>query len=86
MPFGIEVMEAVARMTDPEAIVWRGEAALHSVDQGVRILGTPWGTQTCTTGIFDSDTRPVDPDGSAAGLAVCSTVLLYCCAARANHT
>ena len=41
MPSGIEVMEAVARIFDPEAIVWRGDTALQSEDQGVRILGTP---------------------------------------------
>ena len=43
VPSGIEVMEAVASITDPEAIVWRGDTALQGVDQGVRILGTPLG-------------------------------------------
>ena len=35
VPFGIEVMEAVGRITEPEANVWRGDTALQSVDQGV---------------------------------------------------
>ena len=31
VPSGIEVVEAVARITDPEAIVWRGDTALRPV-------------------------------------------------------
>ena len=42
-PMGIEVLQAVARVHDPDAIVWRGDSTLRGVDQGVRILGTPLG-------------------------------------------
>ena len=40
---GMEVLQAVARVNDPDAIVWRGDPTLHNEEQGVRILGTPLG-------------------------------------------
>ena len=43
VPVGIEVLQAVAGVNDPDAIVWRGDPTLHSEEQGVRILGTPLG-------------------------------------------
>ena len=42
-PRGIDVMQAVARIHDPDAIVWRGDVSLPTVDQGVQLLGTPLG-------------------------------------------
>ena len=37
------VDRSCARVSDPTAIVWRGDHALPSSEQGVRILGTPMG-------------------------------------------
>ena len=42
-PLGIEVLQAVVRVNDPDAIVWRGDPTLPGEDQSVRILGTPLG-------------------------------------------
>ena len=39
-PLGIEVLQAVARVNDPDAIVWRGDPTQRGEDEGVRILGT----------------------------------------------
>ena len=87
---GIEVMEAVARITDPEAIVWRGDTALPSEDQGVRILGTPLGHPDYVRAQLQSLSAthdqliakvPTLPDLQCVWM-----VLLYCCAARANYT
>ena len=41
IPAGVEVLQAVARVNDPGAIVWWGDPTLRSEEQGVRILGTP---------------------------------------------
>ena len=87
VPTGIEVMEAVARITDPEAIVWRGDTVLPSEDQGVRILGTPLGHPDYVRAQLQSlsathDAKvPTLPDLQCAWM-----VLLHCCAARANYT
>ena len=42
-PCGMDVMQAVARIKDPEAIVCGEVVSLPTVDQGVRLLGTPLG-------------------------------------------
>ena len=42
-PTGAEALTAGARVSDPTAIVWRGDPALPPSEQGVRILGTPLG-------------------------------------------
>ena len=42
-PLGIEVLQAVAKVNDPDATVWRGDPTLREEDHGVRILGTPVG-------------------------------------------
>ena len=90
VPSGIEVMEAVARITDPEAIVWRGDTALQSENKGVRILGTPLGHRDFVRAQLASlsathdqliEKVPTLPDLQCAWM-----VLLYCCAARANYT
>ena len=42
-PTEVEALTAAARVSDPTAIVWRGDPALPPSEQGVRILGTPLG-------------------------------------------
>ena len=42
-PTGVEALTAAARVSDPTAIVWRGDPALPPSEQAVRILGTPLG-------------------------------------------
>ena len=46
VPSGMEVMEAVARITDPEAIVWRGDTACRVWTKACGFWAHPWGTQT----------------------------------------
>ena len=43
VPRRIDVMETVARIHDLEAIVWRGDVLFPTVEQNVRIWGTPLG-------------------------------------------
>ena len=85
-PSGIEVMEAVARITDPDAIVWRGDR--FGEDQGVPILGTPLGHPDHVRAQLQSSSAthdqliakvPTLPDLQCVWM-----VLLYCCAARAT--
>ena len=42
-PAGVEALIAAARVSNPTAIVWRGDPSLPPSEQGVRILGTPLG-------------------------------------------
>ena len=43
VPAGVEVLQAAARVNDPDAVVSRGDPTLPSEQQSVRILGTPLG-------------------------------------------
>ena len=43
VPAGGQALTAAARRSDPDAIVWRGDATLPPEAQGVTILGTPLG-------------------------------------------
>ena len=43
-PSGTAASTAAARISDPDAIVWCGDQALPTSEQGIRILGTPVGT------------------------------------------
>ena len=83
-------MQAVARIHDPEAIVWRGDVSLPTVDQGVRLLGTPLGHPDFVRAQLASWSTvhdqlmqqvPTIPDLQCAWM-----MLLYCCAGRANYT
>ena len=89
VPHGIDVMEAVARIHDPKATVWRGDVSLPTVEQGVRILGTPLGhpeyvrAQLASLSVVHDQLLqkvPTIPDLQCAWM-----LLLYCCAARANY-
>ena len=43
VPAGVEVLQVVARVNDPDAVVSRGDPTLPSEQQSVQILGTPLG-------------------------------------------
>ena len=42
-PSGWQALTAAARISDPEAVVWRGDPSLPFAEQGVKVLGTPLG-------------------------------------------
>ena len=42
-PTNIQFLQQDALIADPDAVVWRGDEVLPTIDQGVVILGTPLG-------------------------------------------
>ena len=87
---GIDVMQAVARIHDPEAIVWRDNVSPPTVDQGVRLLGTPLrhfylvGAQLASLSKMHDQLLQQEP--TTFDLQCAWMMLLCCCAGRANHT
>ena len=90
VPAGIEVLQAVARVNDPDAIVWRGDPALHSEAQGVRILGTPLGhpefVRSQLAGLSETHDQLMEKVLSVQDLQCAWLLLLYCCSARTTHS
>ena len=90
VPAGIEVLQAVVGVNDPDAIVWRGDPALHSEAQGVRILGTPLGhsefVRSLLAGLSETHDQLMEKVLSVQDLQCAWLLLLYCCSARANCT
>ena len=46
-PSGSAALTGAARISDPDAIVWCGDKALPTSEQGIGILGTPLGHPDC---------------------------------------
>ena len=90
VPVGIDVLQAVARVNDPHAIVWGGDPTLRSEEQGVRILGTPWGhpkfVRSQLTVLSETHDQLLEKVITIPDLQCASLLLLYCCSARANYT
>ena len=42
-PSGMEVLTQVVRAVKPGAVVWRGDASLPPIQQGLKVLGVPIG-------------------------------------------
>ena len=84
---GTDALTAAARIEDEDAIVWRGDPALPPQEQGVKLLGTPFGHAAYAQGQLARLSTSHDvlleriqavPDLQVAWL------LLKFCAARAN--
>ena len=82
--------QAVARVHDPDAIVWRGDSTLRGVDQGVRILGTPLGhpdfVRSQLSALSESHDQLLEKVLTIQDLQCAWLLLLFCCGARANYT
>ena len=88
-PTGIEVLQAVARVHDPDVIAWRGDSTLRGVDQGVRILGPHWDTQTLFVPICLrclSHDQLLEKVLTVQDLQCAWLLLLFCCGARPELT
>ena len=90
LPLGIEVLQAVARVNDPDAIVWRGDPTLRGEDQGVRILGTPLGhpdfVRSKLSALSETHDQLLEKVLTIKDLQCAWLLLLHCCGARANYT
>ena len=87
-PMGIEVLQAVARVHDPDAIVWRGDSTLRGVDQGVRILGTPLGHPDFVRSQLSAQSHDqlLEKVLTIQDIQCAWLLLLLCCGDRANYT
>ena len=88
-PPEIALLQAAAEATDPDALVWKGNAALPEVEQGIKILGTPLGHPAYVQSFLRAKTedhalllrRILEvPDLQSAWL-----ILLFCASTRANY-
>ena len=81
---------AVARVNNPDAIVWRGNPTLKGEDQGVRILGTPLGhpdfVRSQLSVLSETHDQLLEKVLTIQDLQCAWLLLLYCCGARANYT
>ena len=87
-PSGVDQLTAAARVQDPRAIVWRGDAELPVSEQGMKVLGVPLGREEYAIRFLEKKTEhhdtlfdriPLVPDVQASWL-----LLSYCAATRAN--
>ena len=80
-PTNIQFLQQDALVVDPDAVVWRGDEVLPTIDQGVVILGTPLGHSDFVQKSHRLllEWIPAVPDLQAAWL-----ILLFCASARAN--
>ena len=87
-PANIQFLQQDALIADPDAVVWRGDEVLPTIDQGVVILGTPLGHFDFVQRHLQSKVEshrvlleriPAVPDSQAAWL-----ILLFYASARAN--
>ena len=85
-PEGIEIL---TRMSDPDAVVWKGDAEIPDQERGVRVLGAPIGSSEEVLAQLNAKSReqrllfqriPAVPDLQSAWL-----LLLFCGATRANY-
>ena len=88
-PSGWQALTAAARISDPEAVVWRGDPSLLLAEQGVKVLGTPLGhtefLKAQLREVINShsilwERIPSIPDLQSAWL-----LLVFCAATRANY-
>ena len=88
-PSGWQALTAAARISDPEAVVWRGDPSLPLAEQGVKVLGTPLGhtefLKAQLREVINShsilwERIPSVPDLQSAWL-----LLVFCAATRANY-
>ena len=88
-PTEIETLQAAAQVSDPDALVWRGDPTLPEVEQGMKILGTPLGHPSYVQSFLRAKTDdhtllleriPEVPDLQSAWL-----ILLFCASTRANY-
>ena len=88
VPAGWEDLEAGARMLDPNAIVWRGNADIPSAKEGLKILGCPVGhpdfVQDQLSKFSDRHDALLDRIAMVEDLQSAWLLLVYCAAARAN--
>ena len=85
----LSFLQAAAQVSDPDALVWRGNAALPEAEQGIKILGTPLGHPAFVQSFLRKKTEDHAlllggilevPDLQSAWL-----ILLYCVSTRANY-
>ena len=88
-PPEIETLQAAAQVSDPDALVWRGDTAIPEVEHGMKILGTPLGHPAYVQSFLRAKTEehalllgsiPELPDLQSAWL-----ILLFCASSRANY-
>ena len=87
-PEGTEILTRVARISDPDAVVWKGDAEIPDQERGVRVLGAPIGSSEYVLAQLNAKSREqrllfqrisAVPDLQSAWL-----LLLFCGATRAN--
>ena len=83
VPGGIEVLQVVARVNDPDAIVWRRDPTLCNEEQGVRILGTPLGhpkfVRSQLAALSETHDQLLEKVLSIQDLQCAWLLLLFCC-------
>ena len=82
-PLGIEVLQAVARVNDPDAILWRGDPTLR-----VRILGTPLGHPDFVRSqlsMSETHDQLLEKVLTIQDLQCAWLLLLYCCGSGKLH-
>ena len=83
-----DTLERIARVTDPEALVWRG-SRLPTEQLGIRVLGTPLGRDDFVARHLQECLRShqvlLDRIPEVTDVQSAWVLLLYCASARANY-
>ena len=89
VPTGTEALTEAARISDPDAIVWRGDVSLPPQERGVKVLGTPMGSpefvRSTLAAVSAKHDRLISQIVGMSDLQCAWILLLYCAAARPNY-
>ena len=87
-PLACDVLERIARIQHPSAVVWRG-SDIPTVDQGIRVLGTPLGHSDYVARhlqrVEQEQQTLLDRIPSVSDVQSAWLLLLHCASARANY-
>ena len=87
-PRGCDILQRIAIQSDPDAVVWRG-SDVPTVQQGIKILGTPLGhndyAQNHLDRVADEHQRFIDMLLPVPNLQSSWLLLVHCASARANY-
>ena len=87
-PLACDVLERIARIQHPSAVVWRG-SDIPTVDQGIKVLGTPLGHPDYVTRhlqrVEQEQQTLLDRIPSVFDVQSAWLLLLHCASARANY-
>ena len=88
-PVGCEYIVEAGRRASPPVVVWRGDQSLPTSEQGIRVLGAPFGHSDHVTGELRSTNEEhstlLSTILAVRDLQCAWLLLLFCAAARANY-